>query len=113
MLPFRPTDKIDIVNVDFVADAIATLHQKERAAITTPIIFLREGIRRRSAKLRTALAAAQQKRAPIFRAVSRKAVFGPVNALANRKGTSRPQRFADESIHAISGLEHGLRQHVG
>ena len=30
VLPFRPTDKIDIVNVDFVAEAIATLHQKER-----------------------------------------------------------------------------------
>ncbi len=28
-LPFRPNDRIDIVNVDFVADAIATLHQKE------------------------------------------------------------------------------------
>ena len=32
-LPFRPNDKIDIVNVDFVADAIATLHQKDRAAV--------------------------------------------------------------------------------
>ena len=30
VLPFRPKDKIDIVNVDFVAEAIATLHQKER-----------------------------------------------------------------------------------
>ena len=30
VLPFRSTDKIDIVNVDFVADAIATLHQKDR-----------------------------------------------------------------------------------
>src|SRR5205814_723842 len=29
VLPFRPNDRIDIVNVDFVADAIATLHQKE------------------------------------------------------------------------------------
>src|SRR5882672_6849560 len=29
-LPFRASDKIDIVNVDFVADAIATLHQKDR-----------------------------------------------------------------------------------
>ena len=29
VLPFRATDKIDIVNVDFVADAVATLHQKE------------------------------------------------------------------------------------
>src|SRR6202041_765544 len=30
VLPFRPSDKIDIVNVDFVADAIATLHQKDQ-----------------------------------------------------------------------------------
>src|ERR1700749_1503645 len=28
-LPFRSTDRIDIVPVDFVADAVATLHQKE------------------------------------------------------------------------------------
>ena len=38
-LPFRPDDRIDIVNVDFVADAIATLHQKSEPQ-TTPIIFL-------------------------------------------------------------------------
>ncbi len=31
VLPFRPEDQIDIVNVDFVADAIATLHQKAQA----------------------------------------------------------------------------------
>src|SRR6266436_5914688 len=30
VLPFRPSDRIDIVNVDFVADAIATLHSRER-----------------------------------------------------------------------------------
>ena len=30
LLPFRPGDKIDIVPVDYVADAIATLHRKER-----------------------------------------------------------------------------------
>src|SRR5580700_7465160 len=29
VLPFRPGDRIDIVPVDFVADAVATLHQKE------------------------------------------------------------------------------------
>src|ERR1700684_1087999 len=28
VLPFRPRDQIDIVNVDFVADAISTLHMK-------------------------------------------------------------------------------------
>ena len=32
VLPFRPTDRIDIVPVDFVADAVATLHQKENPA---------------------------------------------------------------------------------
>jgi nucleoside-diphosphate-sugar epimerase len=31
-LPFRPTDRIDIVPVDFVASAVATLHQKENPA---------------------------------------------------------------------------------
>ena len=30
VLPFRPTDKIDIVNVDFVAESIVTIHQKEK-----------------------------------------------------------------------------------
>ncbi|MFN0087054.1 MAG: SDR family oxidoreductase [Blastocatellia bacterium] len=29
-LPFRPTDQIDIVNVDFVAESIVAIHQKER-----------------------------------------------------------------------------------
>src|SRR5262249_12358547 len=30
VLPFRPADKVDIVNVDFVAESIVTIHQKER-----------------------------------------------------------------------------------
>jgi nucleoside-diphosphate-sugar epimerase len=30
LLPFRPTDQIDIVNVDFVAESIATIHQKDK-----------------------------------------------------------------------------------
>jgi thioester reductase-like protein len=32
ILPFRPGDRIDIVPVDFVADAIAALHRKDRTA---------------------------------------------------------------------------------
>src|SRR5256885_5996537 len=35
VLPFRATDRIDIVNVDFVADAIATLHQKDHPQYDT------------------------------------------------------------------------------
>ncbi|OFV99924.1 MAG: hypothetical protein A3F68_10180 [Acidobacteria bacterium RIFCSPLOWO2_12_FULL_54_10] len=30
MLPFRPGDRVDIVPVDFVADSVVALHQKER-----------------------------------------------------------------------------------
>ena len=30
VLPFRPTDQVDIVNVDFVAESIVTIHQKEK-----------------------------------------------------------------------------------
>ena len=33
VLPFRPNDKIDIVNVDFVADAIVDASSKARAAL--------------------------------------------------------------------------------
>jgi hypothetical protein len=36
-------DKIDIVNVDFVADAIATLHQKEHPSMILTI-FRRAGV---------------------------------------------------------------------
>src|ERR1700683_807840 len=35
ILPFRATGKIDIVNVDFVADAISTLHQREHPQFDT------------------------------------------------------------------------------
>src|SRR6202790_3911249 len=65
MLPFRPTDKIDIVNVDFVADAIATLHQKDQPRYDT--YHLSSGTGSQTFReLTTALAAAQQKRAPVF-----------------------------------------------
>jgi nucleoside-diphosphate-sugar epimerase len=60
VLPFRPNDKIDIVNVDFVADAIATLHQKEQPQFET--YHLSSGIGSQTFReLTTALAAAQQK----------------------------------------------------
>src|SRR5205823_12512019 len=34
-LPLRGKDRVDIVNVDFVADAIASLHVKERTQYNT------------------------------------------------------------------------------
>jgi len=86
VLPFRSTDKIDIVNVDFVADAIATLHRKANPQYDT--YHLSSGRDSQTFKeLTTALAAAQQKRSPIFLPFAEKPFEGTVNLLANRKGS--------------------------
>ncbi len=85
VLPFRPTDKIDIVNVDFVAEAIATLHQKDRPAYDT--YHLSSGVGSQTFReITKALAAAQNKRAPVFVPVAERPFAGSVNFLANRKG---------------------------
>src|SRR5271163_2541889 len=85
VLPFRPTDKIDIVNVDFVAEAIATLHQKDQPQYDT--YHLSSGTGSQTFReLTTALAAAQNKRGPIFLPVLEKPFAATVNYLSNRKG---------------------------
>jgi thioester reductase-like protein len=85
VLPFRPNDKIDIVNVDFVAEAIATLHQKERPEYDT--YHLSSGVGSQTFReITRALAAAQNKRAPVFVPVVEKPFAGSVNFLANRSG---------------------------
>ena len=85
VLPFRPTDKIDIVNVDFVADAIATLHQKDQPQQDT--YHLSSGIESQTFReLTTALAAAQAKRSPLFVPVLESPFSSAVNFAANRKG---------------------------
>jgi nucleoside-diphosphate-sugar epimerase len=85
VLPFRPTDKIDIVNVDFVAEAVATLHQKERPEYDT--YHLSSGIGSQTFReITRALAAAQNKRAPVFVPVAERPFAGSVNFLANRTG---------------------------
>ncbi len=85
VLPFRPTDKIDIVNVDFVADAIATLHQKDQPQ--HDIYHLSSGTESQSFReLTTALAAAQAKRGPVFVPVLESPFSSAVNFVSNRKG---------------------------
>src|SRR6202453_1794152 len=85
VLPFRPTDKIDIVNVDFVADAVATLHQKDQPKYDT--YHLSSGVGSQSFReITRALASAQNKRAPVFVPVAERPFAGSVNFLANRKG---------------------------
>src|ERR1700686_4930031 len=85
VLPFRPNDKIDIVNVDFVADAIARLHQKDSPQHDT--YHLSSGRQSQTFReLTSALATAQQKRGPMFVPVLARPFSGAVNTLANRKG---------------------------
>jgi nucleoside-diphosphate-sugar epimerase len=85
VLPFRPSDKIDIVNVDFVADAIATLHQKDQPRYET--YHLSSGTESQTFRqLTAALAAAQNKRAPIFVPFMERPFGGSVEFLSNRKG---------------------------
>ncbi|HEY1679459.1 MAG TPA: SDR family oxidoreductase [Candidatus Sulfotelmatobacter sp.] len=86
VLPFRPNDRIDIVNVDFVADAIATLHQKDQPKFDT--YHLSSGTSSQTFReLTTALAEAQQKRKPVFVPFAEKPFSGSVNFLSSRKGS--------------------------
>lgn len=86
MLPFRATDRIDIVNVDFVADAIAALHQKAEPKFDT--YHLSSGTGSQTFKeLTDALAGAQQKRGPVFLPMLEKPFSAGVNVLANQQGS--------------------------
>src|SRR3981189_1985645 len=85
VLPFRPDDKIDIVNVDFVADAISTLHMKANPLHDT--YHLSSGNGSQSFReLTTALAAEQSKRGPMFIPILERPFSSVVNLLANSKG---------------------------
>lgn len=85
VLPFRPTDKIDIVNVDFVADAISTLHQKDNPQYDT--YHLSSGVESQTFReITKALAAAQNKRAPVFVPMAERPFAESVKFLANRQG---------------------------
>ncbi|MGA8152063.1 MAG: SDR family oxidoreductase [Terriglobales bacterium] len=82
VLPFRPNDKIDIVNVDFVSDAIATLHQKEHPQ--SDIYHLSSGRESQTFRqLTTALALARQKRGPVFAPLLEQPFSAAVNTFSN------------------------------
>jgi len=85
VLPFRPDDKIDIVNVDFVADAIATLHMKANPQHDT--YHLSSGNDSQTFReLTTALAAVQGARRPMFVPILERPFSAGVDFLSNRKG---------------------------
>jgi long-chain acyl-CoA synthetase len=85
VLPFRRHDKIDIVNVDFVADAISTLHMKANPEYD--IYHLSSGNDSQTfQELTQALAAEQNRRGPLFLPILEKPFQSAVHMLANRKG---------------------------
>ena len=84
VLPLRSKDRVDIVNVDFVADAIAALHVKERTQYDS--YHLSSGRESQTFKQITeSLAAAQGKRGPIYLPFMEKPFDRTVNLLSNRK----------------------------
>ena len=86
VLPLRPRDRVDIVNVDFVADAIAALHVKERTNYDT--YHLSSGRESQTFRQITeSLAAAQNKHGPIYFPFLNKPFDSGVNLLATRKSS--------------------------
>ena len=85
VLPFRANDKIDIVNVDFVADAIAALHLKEKPAFDTYHLSSGTGAQT-FRQLTEALALAQNRRGPLFMPGFERPFTAAVKVMANRKG---------------------------
>jgi len=84
VLPLRSKDRVDIVNVDFVADAIATLHVKEKTQFDT--YHLSSGRESQTFRqLTESLAAAQDKRGPIYLPFLQTPFTSSVSALSNRK----------------------------
>ncbi|MBI2819333.1 MAG: SDR family oxidoreductase [Acidobacteria bacterium] len=86
ILPFRPTDRLDIVPVDFVSDSIVTLHQKERPDYE--IYHLSAGAQSQTYReLTTHLSRALGKSKPLYIP----SLVGPfssfVNRLARLRGT--------------------------
>jgi thioester reductase-like protein len=84
-LPFRPGDRIDIVPVDYVADAIVALHGKDPPL--REIYHLSSGTGSETFReITTALAAASNKRGPVFVPEIESASMSATNWLANRQG---------------------------
>jgi long-chain acyl-CoA synthetase len=84
-LPFRATDRIDIVPVNFVADAVAALHQKEKPA--HEIYHLSSGTGSETfVQLTDALSKSLGKRGPVFVPSLERPTLKMVNALAGREG---------------------------
>ena len=87
LLPLRAGDRLDIVNVDFVAEVVATLHQKE--SLGFDIYHLSSGRDSLTCKdITNALCALRNLRRPTYVPSLIRPVNASVNWLARRRGTS-------------------------
>lgn len=86
-LPFRPDDRLDIVNVDFVANSIVALHQKEKPQYDA--YHLSSGTASETYRTLTGvLKRAQRKLPPLFVPALERPFTSVVDWLANRRGTA-------------------------
>jgi thioester reductase-like protein len=86
ILPFRPGDQLDIVPVDFVADSIVFIHQKEEPE--HHIYHLASGAASQAFRqLTDALAGAQGKRGPVYIPGLERPFTSVVDFLSNRRGS--------------------------
>jgi thioester reductase-like protein len=87
VLPFRPSDRVDIVPVEFVADSIATLHCKESPRFD--VYHLSSGAASQTFRdLTQALARARGSRDPVYWPALERPFTRVVHSLANRRGTA-------------------------
>jgi thioester reductase-like protein len=87
LLALRPEDRLDIVPVDFVADSIVTLHQKDNPLCDT--YHLSSGVNSQTCReITNALCAAQRKLRPFYVPLLLRPFNAAVNMLASRRGTS-------------------------
>lgn len=91
-LPFRPTDRMDIVPVDYVADAIATLHRKDRPNHQIYHLSAGEGSETYR-QITEALAKAAHRRGPAYLPWLERPFSGAVRVLAGA-GRGRMARGA-------------------
>ena len=112
--PFRPTDRIDIVPVDFVARAIADLHR--RPATRHVRYHLSAGERSQTYReLADALASAQGTRPPYFAPSLERAFAWSVDRLASHHAGAHGLRRRAEGAQGLprrsaSGAKAGLRR---
>ncbi|MEP7270136.1 MAG: SDR family oxidoreductase [Acidobacteriota bacterium] len=87
ILPFRPSDRIDIVNVDFVAESLVTLHLKDQPLHR--IYHLSSGNGSQTFKeLTDTLSQARHRKGPVFLPWLERPFSSTVNFLASRRGTA-------------------------